>query len=101
LCLNPLLVAGKYSTYKANDIAMLHCAEAESQSPFSSGEVFHKEKVDGVKVATGKLCLNLLLVAGKYSTGNMGIKLTCGTVICLNPLLVAGKYSTLISYTIY
>jgi len=73
-CLNPLLVAGKYSTCP-------HALRTEAEWPAP--------------------CLNPLLVAGKYSTvsgptfgGFQGWN-------CLNPLLVAGKYSTIINCVLY
>jgi len=66
-----------------------------SQSPFSSGEVFHNaqgyQKDVRKAIVTG---LNPLLVAGKYSTmflSCLGCFIACTR---LNPLLVAGKYST-------
>jgi len=42
-CLNPLLVAGKYSTLLTQVIGNMHEHAMMSQSPFSSGEVFHQE----------------------------------------------------------
>jgi len=65
-----------------------------SQSPFSSGEVFHL--VSEPQMNPGSYQgLNPLLVAGKYSTsGNPPAAAHRALISCLNPLLVAGKYST-------
>jgi len=68
-----------------------------SQSPFSSGEVFHIPANVGIcRLDLKSLCLNPLLVAGKYSTSgfNRNMHLPIPIPNCLNPLLVAGKYST-------
>jgi len=46
----------------------------ESQSPFSSGEVFHMKALVNLSGGTStSLCLNPLLVAGKYSTAVFSI----------------------------
>jgi len=74
--LNPLLVAGKYST----------------MFRFTPGEI----NIAG-------LGLNPLLVAGKYSTDGKSfyfVESDTSGQRCLNPLLVAGKYSTLLLYII-
>jgi len=66
--LNPLLVAGKYSTWKKSGRNRSECCPdlAGSQSPFSSGEVFHNTEAE--KRWNYVQSLNPLLVAGKYST---------------------------------
>jgi len=96
--LNPLLVAGKYSTISGTGV-LTPTPNLPSQSPFSSGEVFHFSTLYSTIIPQPGECLNPLLVAGKYSTKRFASRSNhprpCPTR-CLNPLLVAGKYSTLV-----
>jgi len=49
-CLNPLLVAGKYSTVDKAVSAVEETTGKVSQSPFSSGEVFHVKCISLLKL---------------------------------------------------
>jgi len=92
-CLNPLLVAGKYSTFSGSTRCIVR--RCLSQSPFSSGEVFHtKIGKEGHHERRNPNRLNPLLVAGKYSTSSNSNRSVEIFSLGLNPLLVAGKYST-------
>ncbi len=86
LCLNPLLIAGKFRV-KQYEIELAE--KIKSQSPINSGEIPRIARLLSQETAT-PYCLNPLLIAGKFREYRLDTLRQ--DVSGLNPLLIAGKF---------